>query len=146
LSERARLILDSTRASIAGNDVFPQWSINGSKQKNIKMYRATVIAILLCYCGVADAYGSLRCKGKIIEAGATRATVLALCGAPDLHVTEHAPVRAGSVLGGSRFIGIALDEQWVYDRGFGKFAAVLIFFDGRIQQVDYLPYRSEGSD
>jgi hypothetical protein len=110
------------------------------------MYRATVIAILLCYCGVADAYGSLRCKGKIIDTGATRAAVLALCGAPDLQVAAQVPVRARSGPGGSRFVGIAIDEQWVYDRGFGKFPAVLIFFDGRIQQVDYLPYRSAGSD
>lgn len=110
------------------------------------MKRATVIAILLCYCGAADAYGSLRCKGKIIDTGATQATVLALCGAPDLYVGDYVPVRAKSGWHGSRFIGVALDEQWVYDRGFGKFPAVLIFFDGRIQQIDYLPYRSVGGD
>lgn len=109
------------------------------------MYRLTVIAILLCYCGAADAYGSLRCKGKIIDSGAAKATVLALCGAPDLRVTKQVPVRASSRLGGARFIGVSADEQWIYDRGFGKFPAVLSFYDGRIQQVEYLPHRSSKS-
>ncbi len=117
-----------------------------NEQKNQKMSRLTVIAILLCYCGVADAYGSLRCKGKIIESGAAKATVLALCGAPDLHVTSPVPVRARSGWGASRFIGISTEEQWVYDRGFGRFPAVLSFFDGRIQQVEYLPVRSSKSE
>ncbi len=110
------------------------------------MYRLTVTAILLCYCGAADAYGSLRCKGKIIDSGAAKATVLALCGAPDFQVAQQSPVRASSRLGGMRFIGVSVEEQWVYDRGFGKFPAVLSFFDGRIQQVDYLPFRSSKSD
>jgi len=37
------------------------------------MHRMIVLAILLVYAGVADAYGSLRCKGRLIDVGDTAA-------------------------------------------------------------------------
>lgn len=101
-----------------------------------------VLAILLGYAGGADAYGSLRCKGRLIDVGDSQARVLALCGAPAKRASQTIPVRAGTAAGNSRFIGITTTEQWVYNRGWGKFPAVLIFNDGRIQQIEYLPYRS----
>jgi hypothetical protein len=44
--------------------------------------------------------------------------------------------------GFSRFSGIILDEQWVYDRGWGKFPALLLFQYGKLKRVEYLRHRS----
>ncbi len=97
---------------------------------------------MLCYCGAADAYGSLRCQGKIIDPGVTMAQVLAMCGSPKTRIIEEVPVRARVASGFSRFIGVTTTEQWVYDRGWGRFPAVLKFHDGKLRRIEYLPYRS----
>ncbi len=68
--------------------------------------------------------------------------VLTMCGSPKIRIIEEVPVRARVASGFSRFIGITLTEQWVYDRGWGKFPAVLWFQDGKVQRIEYLPYRS----
>jgi len=70
------------------------------------------------------------------------AQVLAMCGSPKTRFIEEVPVRARVASGFSRFIGITLTEQWVYDRGWGKFPAVLWFQDGKLKRIEYLPYRS----
>jgi hypothetical protein len=106
------------------------------------IYRLILLAIMLCYAGAAEAYGSLRCKGKIIDPGATMAEVVALCGPPSTRIISQVPARARVATGFSRFIGFTTTEQWVYDRGWGKFPAVLTFHDGKILRIDYLPYRS----
>ncbi|MCH8307674.1 MAG: DUF2845 domain-containing protein [Proteobacteria bacterium] len=106
------------------------------------IYRLTILALMLCYCGAADAYGSLRCQGKIIDPGVTMAQILAMCGSPKTRIIEEIPVRARVASGFSRFIGYTTTEQWVYDRGWGRFPAVLKFQDGKLQRIDYLSYRS----
>ncbi len=70
------------------------------------------------------------------------AQVLAMCGPPKTLIIEEVPVRARVASGFSRFIGITLTEQWVYDRGWGRFPAVLKFQDGKLRRIEYLPYRS----
>lgn len=104
--------------------------------------RLGVLALLLCCCGTADAYGSLRCKGKIIRPGVTMSQVLALCGEPENRIIEEVPVRTRTLTGFSRLSGIAVTEHWQYDRGWGRFPALLIFQDGRLRRIDYLSYRS----
>jgi len=69
------------------------------------MYRTTVLAILLLYTGAADAYGSLRCKGRLIDVGANVAEVMALCGEPAKRFVTQVPVRAGVLSGFTRFAG-----------------------------------------
>ncbi len=70
------------------------------------------------------------------------AQVLAICGSPKSRIVEEVPVRARLASGFSRFIGITTTEQWVYDRGWGKFPAVLKFDDGKLRRIEYLRYRS----
>ncbi len=70
------------------------------------------------------------------------AQVLTMCGSPKTRIIEEVPVRTRVASGFSRFSGITLTEQWVYDRGWGKFPAVLWFQDGNVQRIEYLPYRS----
>ena len=108
------------------------------------MYNITVLAVLLLYAGAADAYGSLRCKGRLIDVGDSAAEVTELCGKPSKRIVTEIPVRAGILTGFTRFAGFTTSEQWIYDRGWGKFPAVLHFDDGRVQRIDYLPHRSRG--
>lgn len=109
---------------------------------NNVLYKTTVVAILVLYTGAADAYGSLRCKGRLIDVGESAAEVLALCGDPSMRIVSSVPVRAAVASGFTRLAGFATSEQWVYDRGWGKFPAVLYFDDGTIRRIDHLSYRS----
>lgn len=68
--------------------------------------------------------------------------VLSLCGPSSNQVIETFPVRAGTTAGFSRFIGYTTTQQWIYDRGWGRFPAVVIFRDGVVRRIEYLPYRS----
>ena len=108
----------------------------------IMISRLTVLALMLCYCGTADAYGSLRCKGKLISPGISMMEVLLLCGPPTARIGQEVPVRHRVGTGFSRFSGIILDEQWAYDRGWGKFPALLLFQYGKLKRVEYLRHRS----
>ena len=102
----------------------------------------TVFALLLCYCGTVEAYGSLRCKGKIISPGVTMTKIMALCGPPKTRIIEQVPVRSRIVTGFSRFNGVSYTELWEYDRGWGKFPVVLRFQDEMLRRVEYRRYRS----
>ncbi|MDJ0940084.1 MAG: DUF2845 domain-containing protein [Woeseiaceae bacterium] len=110
------------------------------------LYKVTALTTLLLFAGVADAYGSLRCKGRFIEVGDSAAKVLELCGEPGNRVVTQVPVRQGTLVGFSRFAGFANSEQWVYSRGWGKFPVVLFIDDGHIQRIDHLPRRSSGDE
>jgi hypothetical protein len=90
----------------------------------------------------ANAAGSLRCDGKIIRTGVPAAYVLAQCGQPQNAVVQQSAARVGNVNGTSRLVGVALSEQWVYDRSYGRFPALLVFVDGTLRRIEFLPYRS----
>jgi hypothetical protein len=98
--------------------------------------------LALSYASAASAAPSLRCNGRIIRVGVPAAYVLSECGEPANHVTQESVARSGTRTGHSRVIGIALSEQWIYDRGWGRFPAVLIFLDGTLRRIDFLPHRS----
>ena len=106
------------------------------------MKRTLLLACLALFCSSAsNAAGLLRCKGKIITLGVPAAYVLAACGTPENQLIQEAPARSRTLIG-SRLSGIAISEQWVYDRGWGRFPAVLVFFDGTLRRIDFLPHRS----
>ena len=98
---------------------------------------------LFSYTSVANAAGPLRCNGRIIRVGVPAAYVLYECGAPENQVIQESVARAGTLTGSSRLVGIALSEQWVYERGWGRFPAVLVFVDGTLKRIDFLPHRSD---
>ena len=104
--------------------------------------KVLLVILLLGVPIAADAYGSLRCEGRLIRIGDSQARVTSLCGAPADRSTETVPARARTAAGYSRFIGVTTTERWVFDRGWGKFPAVLIFNEGRVQSIEYLPHRS----
>jgi hypothetical protein len=99
--------------------------------------------LALFYTSAANAEPSLRCGGRIIRVGVPAAYVLSECGSPVNQVLQESPARQGTVFGTSRVVGLTLSEQWVYDRGWGRFPAVLIFLDGTLRRIDFLPHRSD---
>lgn len=109
---------------------------------NIAVCQATTFAILLLLAGAADAYGSLRCKGRLVDVGDSADAVLALCGEPAKRIVTHIPVRAGLVSGFTRIQDVTVAERWIYDRGWGKFPAVLHVDEGVIRRIDHLSRRS----
>jgi uncharacterized protein DUF2845 len=103
-----------------------------------------VACLALSYTSVAHAESSLRCGSRIIRVGVPASYVLAECGSPANQVLQDSLVRAGTVFGNSRVVALTLSEQWVYDRGWGRFPAVLYFLDGTLKRIDFLPHRSDG--
>ena len=101
-----------------------------------------IACLVFLFSSSTNATGVLRCKGKIIDVGVPAAYVLSKCGAPDGQVVQEALARAGTVSGFARPTGIAVSEQWVYERGWGKFPVVLSFFDGTLRRISFLPDRS----
>lgn len=99
--------------------------------------------LALFYTSAANAAPTLRCNGRIIKVGVPAAYILSECGDPDNQVLQETPARVGTVSGHSRIVGLALSEQWVYDRGWGRFPAVLFFLDGTLRRIDFLSVRSD---
>ena len=99
--------------------------------------------LALVYTSTANADPSLRCKGRLVKVGVPAAYVLSECGAPANQTIQETTARAGTVDGRSRVVGLTLSEQWIYERGWGRFPAVLIFLDGTLRRIDFLPHRSD---
>ena len=95
------------------------------------------------YTAAVNAEPSLRCNGRLMKVGVPAAYVLSECGEPDNQVFQESVARAGTVGGSSRIVGLALSEQWIYNRGWGRFPAVLVFLDGTLRRIDFLPTRSD---
>ena len=106
-------------------------------------YLLLLFCLALSTTSAASEPGSFRCKGRIVRVGDPAALVLSLCGAPENQVVQESVARAGTLTGASRLTGIALSEQWLYERGWGRFPAVLVFLDGNLKRIDFLRYRSE---
>ena len=131
------------------NSSFPKKHLAGDATSPVTRGKQKVKHIILLSClalsypCAASAAGSLRCNGKTIKVGVPAAYVLSQCGAPENHVIQESAARARTLTGSSRLTGIALSEQWIYERGCGKFPAVLVFFDGTLTRIDFLRHRSE---
>ena len=103
--------------------------------------------LALSYTSVAGAEPSLRCNGRLMRVGVPAGYILSQCGPPANQTIQETTARAGTVFGSSRIVGLTLSEQWIYERGWGRFPAVLFFLDGTLRRIEYLPHRSDrGSD
>jgi hypothetical protein len=80
---------------------------------------------------------TLRCRSKLVEAGATISQVLAACGAPDSRELRSEPVHARTPGGGTRIIGTAQKEIWRYERGRRQFPAILTFEEGVLKKLEF---------
>jgi len=99
--------------------------------------------LALLHTSTANADPSLRCNGRLVQVGVPAAYILSECGAPANQTIQETTARAGIFGGGSRVVGLTLTEQWIYERGWGRFPAVLIFHDGTLRRIDFLPHRSD---
>lgn len=99
--------------------------------------------LALSYTSAANAASTLRCNGRIIRVGVPAGYVLSECGHPDNQTLQESTARVGTVSGSTRVVGLTLSEQWIYDRGWGRFPAVLFFLDGTLRRIEFLPYRSD---
>ena len=82
-----------------------------------------------------------------MKVGVPAGYILSQCGPPANQTIQETTARVGTVLGSSRIVGLSLSEQWIYERGWGTFPAVLYFLDGTLRRIEYLPHRSDsGSD
>jgi hypothetical protein len=110
------------------------------------MKHLSLLAFLtVLYASAADAAPQLRCNGRIIKVGVPAAYVLSECGAPENQVMQESTERTGTLTGFSRVTGLTLSEHWVYDRGWGRWPAVLYFLDGTLKRIEFLPHLSNRS-
>jgi hypothetical protein len=107
------------------------------KNNNNKIF-ISLLLFTLVHAGSAHAYGSLRCKGQLIDVGDSVSEVLSLCGEPSERIVTRVPVRVGNALGFTRATGYTASEQLIYERGWGKFPAVLYIDDGKVRRIEYL--------
>ena len=108
------------------------------KKKNKNRFFISILLFALVHAGSAHAYGSLRCTGQLIDAGDSVSEVLSLCGEPAERIVTQVPVPVGNAIGFTRAAGYTASEQLIYDRGWGKFPAVMFIDDGKVQRIEYL--------
>jgi Protein of unknown function (DUF2845) len=102
--------------------------------------RTSVAAVLagLAAIVVSEALAdTLRCGSKLVEEGESAQAVLAKCGEPASKEVRTEDVRARNASGGTRVVGTTKVEIWRYDRGSGKFPAILTFEDGVLKKLEF---------
>jgi hypothetical protein len=101
---------------------------------------AVALATALAAAPAARADDTMRCRNALITVGMVGTQVVAKCGQPnDRNVTE-VPQR-GRRNGRSAVIGTLRVERWTYDRGYGRFPALLTFEDGKLKSIELLTSR-----
>lgn len=84
----------------------------------------------------AHADQSLMCGNSLVSVGMVSTQIVAKCGNPkDKSVTDE-PVRVRNANGAVVVAGTRRLEQWTYDRGYGRFLALLKFEDGKLKSID----------
>jgi hypothetical protein len=101
--------------------------------------KTSVIALLMLASAVtAPAFAdTLRCRSSLIQPGATQGYVLEKCGAPASKDTYTEPVIARRVDGSTYQAGTKSQDIWRYNRGSGKFPAVLTFEMGVLKKLEF---------
>jgi hypothetical protein len=102
-----------------------------------------VLAALVAFAFpfAANADDSLMCRNSLVTVGMAPAEILAKCGEPKAKAVETRPVYARTPAGGRVQTGTYSVERWTYDRGYGRFPAVLTFEDGALKSIELLTRR-----
>lgn len=88
-----------------------------------------VVAIVLCALAAPAAADGMRCRGGLVESGATMAIVQDKCGAPT--GTAHS-----EAVGVHRGLAVrTVTDVWTYDTGPRDFVRILTFVDGILQTI-----------
>lgn len=81
---------------------------------------------------------TLRCGSRLVAPGETATEVRAKCGEPASVTVIKEPIRARNAQGGgTRVVGETHVEIWRYDRGSGKFPAILKFEQGVLKALEF---------
>lgn len=117
---------------------------NNHKQKRLFLLVFLITAVL-CAPNRSTADRTFRCQGRIVEIGATKATVLSKCGEPDkidqweedpdsyisqIYDYEKERYRLPKLIKGP-----VLMELWTYDLGFNRFIRYLYFQNGKLYKI-----------
>ena len=97
-----------------------------------------MLACAAAFTAPAGAEDTLRCDGSIVTLGMIAEPVIAKCGQPSRREAEDVPIRARSRSGASTVVGATRIERWTYDRGWGKFPALLTFEQGKLKHIELL--------
>ena len=100
---------------------------------------AVVVPLLAAQGAAAD--DVLRCDENLIRVGMIAPQVVAKCGEPKAKESEDIPVRVRRANGTMNTVGVTRVERWTYDRGYGKFPAVLTFEQGKLKNIELLTDR-----
>ena len=102
--------------------------------KTRPLYLALIAAFSLM--GVAEPASGLRCAGKIIANGKTKAEVREFCGEPTC------TRRPGTVFvkKSGIYVPMAADEEWVYNFGPGQFIQLIRFYYGKVVFIQSAGY------
>ena len=95
-----------------------------------RSYLAFVAALFLM--GIAEPASALRCSGKIIDNGNTKAEVREYCGEPTC------TRKPGTVFVKKSGIywPMAADEEWVYNQGPGQLVRFIRFYYGKVVFIE----------
>lgn len=96
---------------------------------------STVGFQLLRFEGGRLAGEGMRCGGEIVRPGDTTRTVAKRCGEPISRDAAGLAPAAPSADDGARIVDVPI-EQWVYDRGPGRFAAIVTLSGGRVASIE----------
>jgi hypothetical protein len=100
--------------------------------------RIIVAAAWLLGSSLAFGDNLMRCDAAIVRVGMFAGEVIAKCGEPKSKQVEQVPVRARNRNGGSNIVGATTIETWSYDRGYGRFPALLKFEEGKLKSIELL--------
>lgn len=81
---------------------------------------------------------TLRCGSKLVSPGIERESVLKLCGEPAARKSELVPQYVRNANGVVIQVGTVNMEYWTYDRGSGRFAALLTFEEGKLVSIEFV--------
>jgi hypothetical protein len=98
----------------------------------------TALTAAMAVATVIDAQETLRCSGGLVSPGLTTEEILGKCGQPNEKEVIEEPIRARNAGGGSRIIGTAIIERWIYVRASGQFPTLLHNEEGELKRVEFL--------
>ncbi len=104
-----------------------------------RLLGSIAVAVLAFACVVAaDADDSLVCGNSLVTVGMVAGEIVARCGEPKTKAVEDIPIRVRHPNGTVGTAGIQHIERWTYDRGYGKFPALLTFEEGKLRSIELL--------
>jgi hypothetical protein len=103
--------------------------------------RSCAVLVALTMPAHADGEETVRCSsGRLVDVGMIDSEVVARCGEPKSRTVEEVPVFNRNPR--NRTVAPTGDvtriERWIYERGHGRFEALLTFENGKLSSIDLL--------